>query len=283
MFLRKLIPFSYLKAWYEDSPAWVKSAYATIPLSYRMGAVFRDTTRRIERWDFADREKLEQAQSELLRGMIEHAYASVPYYRGFMDEAGLRPRDIQDISDLPKMPLVSKEMLQRRIEDFASTAKLAERVYWDNTGGSSGTPFRFLALNSTYGVEMAHILAQWKRVGYTPKHRRLTFRGRVLKGRNGNNLWRYNPIYNELQVSSYHLDADSIARLLPEVKRFRPDFLYGYPSALMLFLRDDGRQPNGISLPNPGRALWIGTPVRLPARVPARHARLPGLLVVRPQ
>ncbi|MBN2022634.1 MAG: phenylacetate--CoA ligase family protein [Pirellulales bacterium] len=232
-----MIPFSRLKAWYEGSPTWLKAAYAAVPFSLRMGRVYRHTQRLIEKTDFASREELDHMQAESLGRLIEHAYRHVPHYRQVMRQRGLGPNDIRCPADLAKMPLVSKSRMQLHIEQFAATGGLRERVFWDNTGGSSGTPFRFLALNSTYPVEMAYILAQWKRVGYSPRERRLTLRGRVVGAGHGEARWQYNPIYNELRASSYHIDADAIARLMPELKRFRPTFVYGYPSAVALFLR----------------------------------------------
>ncbi len=233
----KLFSYNLLKSAYLACPGWVKSLYASIPFPIRAGSVFRNTTRIIEETDFADRETLDRLQAEALQRLIRHSLANVPHYRQIGERIGLRPEDIREPSDLIKLPLLSKIEMQQHGEQFFATAGVHEPFYVANTGGSSGTPFQFRQQNSMYPIEQAYILAQWKRVGYSTKHRKITLRGHVLQSGNRRRLWRYNPIYNEMQLSSYHLDAESIAKMLPEIERFRPTFIHGYPSAIALFLQ----------------------------------------------
>ena len=257
MTLRKLIPFDRLKACYEASPLWLKSCYASIPFSVRAGRLFRETTRLIEETEFLTHTELATRQSELLSRLIEHAFTHVPFYRQAMDRAGLLPKDIREASDLAKLPLLPKKILQDCPENFIAQGGIRERVFWANTGGSSGTPFRFLSDNSTYPIEMAYILSQWKRIGYSPGERRLTLRGQVIDRKNGKKRWQYNPIYNELRVSSYHLDIETLAQLMPEIKRFRPTYLYGYPAAITLFLRT--MIDNGLTFPHAIKGVLCGS------------------------
>ncbi len=49
--------------------------------------------------------------SRKLRDTVAHAYANAPYWRRVMDEAGLKPGDIQGLDDLPKLPVTPKAKL----------------------------------------------------------------------------------------------------------------------------------------------------------------------------
>src|SRR5690606_27603299 len=66
-----------------------------------------------------------------------------------------------------------------------------------------------------------------------------------------------NPIYNELVLSSYHLDEATIAESLKAVHRFRPQYIHGYPSAIVNFLR--GVQQAGLQMPAGVRAVLCGS------------------------
>ena len=234
--LRKLTSFKKLKNLYDGAPPWLRGLYAAIPFSVRMGPVFRRTAAEIARMEFASREEIDAIQAERLQRLISHAFEHVPHFRDVMNERGIRPADIATRADLRRLPPVSRSEMRDRPEAFTAAGGLDEPAYWDNTGGSSGTPFKFLQPNSSFPVELAHMYSQWRRIGYSPRESRLTLRGRQV-GKDADAKWQYNEMYNELQFSSYDITPASVKRLLRELERFRPSFIYGYPSAITLFCK----------------------------------------------
>ncbi len=59
-----------------------------------------------------DRKSLETLQSYRLMRTVRRVYENVPLYRDRMDEAGVRPEDIQSIADLHKLPFTYKQDLR---------------------------------------------------------------------------------------------------------------------------------------------------------------------------
>ena len=57
-------------------------------------------------------EELQKLQSERLVKQVKHVYDNVPYYRGKMDEMGVKPEDIKGIEDLHKLPFITKDDLR---------------------------------------------------------------------------------------------------------------------------------------------------------------------------
>ena len=55
------------------------------------------------------REELEALQLERLQETVARVYEKVPAYRKKMEEIGLKPEDIQSLSDLSKLPFVTKQ------------------------------------------------------------------------------------------------------------------------------------------------------------------------------
>ena len=55
-----------------------------------------------------DPEERRKLQGERLRKTVELEYANVPAYRARMDEAGVKPEDINSIDDIVKLPFMQK-------------------------------------------------------------------------------------------------------------------------------------------------------------------------------
>lgn len=55
------------------------------------------------------REEIEKIQLERLKETVGRVYATVAPYRKMMDDAGVKPEDIQTLADLAKLPFVTKQ------------------------------------------------------------------------------------------------------------------------------------------------------------------------------
>ena len=82
-----------------------------IPLPIRYGKVFRDTYDFLQESQWWSKEQLEEYQLQQLSTLLQHVYENVPYYHRIFDERGLKPKDIQDFTDLQMLPyLVNDEL-----------------------------------------------------------------------------------------------------------------------------------------------------------------------------
>jgi len=93
-----------------------------------------------EEFETLPREALEALQLKRLQHQIERVYAAVPYYRGKMTEAGVKPSDIKNLRDLRKLPLTTKEDLRLNYP-FGLFAVPFERVVRIHaSSGTTGKP-----------------------------------------------------------------------------------------------------------------------------------------------
>lgn len=60
----------------------------------------------------ADEKQLRALQAEGLRWTIQHAYHGSPFYRRRLKEAGVRPEEIRDLDDLPRLPFTTADDLR---------------------------------------------------------------------------------------------------------------------------------------------------------------------------
>jgi phenylacetate-CoA ligase len=86
------------------------------------------------------REAMEALQVKRLREQVDRVYATVPFYRTKLSEAGFRPGDIRKLSDLAKLPFTSKNDL-RDTYPFGMFAVPMERVVRIHaSSGTTGKP-----------------------------------------------------------------------------------------------------------------------------------------------
>ena len=60
----------------------------------------------------ASREQITQWQTAGFLDAVKRVYENVPYYREKMEEKGVTPDDIKDLSDLSKLPFLTKDDLR---------------------------------------------------------------------------------------------------------------------------------------------------------------------------
>ena len=87
-----------------------------------------------------DRAELRELQAERLRETVERAYENVPFYREQLDEMGVAPEDIQDVEDVTKLPMTTKEDFRDEYPDglFAVDDDAVRRIH--ASSGTTGKP-----------------------------------------------------------------------------------------------------------------------------------------------
>ena len=91
----------------------------------------------MECMDFDERKKL---QGERLRATVELEYNNVPAYRKRMDEAGVKPEDINGIEDIVKLPFTHKTDLRDNFPYGLFAADLKDIVRIQGSSGTTGKP-----------------------------------------------------------------------------------------------------------------------------------------------
>lgn len=83
-------------------------------------------------------DKLQKLQSERLVEQVKHVYANVEPYRKKMDEAGVKPEDINGIEDLHKLPFITKDDLRDEYPFGYVGVDMDECVRIQSTSGTTG-------------------------------------------------------------------------------------------------------------------------------------------------
>ena len=99
-----------------------------------------------------DPERLRALQSEKLVKQVRHVYEHVPFYRGLMDEKGVKPEDIHGVEDLHLLPFISKAELRETYPYGMLAVPLSECVRIHSTSGTTGK--RVIAYYTQHDIDL---------------------------------------------------------------------------------------------------------------------------------
>ncbi len=93
-----------------------------------------------EEYETLPREALEALQAKRLRDTVERVYATVPFYRHKLDEAGVKPGDIRSVKDLSRLPFTLKTDLRDNYPFGLFTVPMDSVVRLHASSGTTGKP-----------------------------------------------------------------------------------------------------------------------------------------------
>jgi len=93
-----------------------------------------------EKQETMPREELEVVQLRRLQAQVERIYATVPYYRQKMNDAGVSPGDIKSLADIRRLPFTTKEDLRKNYPFGLFTVPLERVVRIHASSGTTGQP-----------------------------------------------------------------------------------------------------------------------------------------------
>jgi len=184
-------------------------------------------------------------QEHLLQRIIEHAYSSVPYYRDLFDSVRLKPDDIQRVSDLNNIPILTREILRSQFERLTATNCRAFRPRALCTSGTTGQRIQFLVDKPSNLLEFVYYWRYWNWAGYRLGNLFAEFSSGFFsknkdRVRSTTHLQR---LAGRLLLDSSTMSHATAGDYVKAIRRHRPLFLKGLPSVLYyfsLFLRQQG-------------------------------------------
>ncbi len=183
---------------------------------------------------------LEQVRSEQwlrLKKMLQHAWDNIPYYREKFEEVRIRPEDIRGWSDLPLLPLLTKDDIRGHRERLVDPRRPRHTLIPRKTSGSTGVSLDF------YVDEESR---QWKRACAVRYDQWTGWRlGEKVGAIWGNPEYRHSwrgYVRNFLLerytfLDTLKMDEPAMAEFHRQLQRRRPTLLFGHAHSLYLFAR----------------------------------------------
>ncbi|MBR7120803.1 MAG: phenylacetate--CoA ligase [Lentisphaeria bacterium] len=90
--------------------------------------------------DFMPVDELRQIQLSRLQKIVAHAYANVEFFRKRMDDMGIKPADIRELTDIQKLPFSKKVDLRDTYPFGLCAVPMSEVVRLHASSGTTGKP-----------------------------------------------------------------------------------------------------------------------------------------------
>lgn len=193
--------------------------------------------RRTER---ASPDQIRQMQWTKLRALLEHAARNVPYYRKVFAGLGATPGEIATPENFKRFPVLGKSDIRANLKALIAETGHARGLKPEETGGSTGDNLYFYVDHLSGKTRLANNARMNQWMGVRIGDRQAFLWGQRFRESRGQKTSRAlkHWLSNTLYVSAYSMDRESIGRHLERLRRFRPDLLVGYPSALHHFSRE---------------------------------------------
>ncbi len=187
-------------------------------------------------------ERLEELRHVKLAALLTYCYENIPYYREQFKTIAAQPGDFNDFEDLSRFPILEKETLRERSEEFLNPQTNRAKLIHYRSSGSTGIP-----------LDLWYHPSERLRMGFTVT-RELLFNGHkpwhsivnVTEPRHSSpkNRWYHRlGLMKERFLSVY----DNTELNLDRLAEIQPELLIGFPSVLLLI---------GEQLQNTGRLSW---------------------------
>jgi phenylacetate-CoA ligase len=238
------------EAMYQRSPVWLQNLLLNLHASrimlHRYDHPYREAVSALLAQEGWERKRIEAMQLQKLQRVVRFAYDRSPYYRGAMDERGLRPSDLKDIRDLSLWPLLNKAIVRERGSELMTAKKPPRGWLHGHTSGTTGSPLGLWYDRDACRMNNA-VDRQFKIwAGLGKKDWIGLLLGRVVVPIQNTRppFWRVNRVHRQVWFSSFHLSDQYLRHYVREMERRGLRFLEGYPSTLYVlakFLLQQGR------------------------------------------
>jgi len=195
-----------------------------LPAVIKYGKSYAETTRLIRKYESNEfdvgnyvKSKLDNVYSQF--NTTKYAsYNSIHLNHG--DPVSSAP--LMMVSDLPSEP-----------RDLCPEGQ--ETLELCSTSGSTGTPKVFYLGHDRGPLETAFVHHAWMQAGFTHTQARAVLRG--LDGNADSELFKWNGLLQELQISPFLLTELNSQLVFQEISRRKIRFIHGYPSSIEVLAR----------------------------------------------
>lgn len=203
--------------------------------------------RRLRRLQYDDPAAVRARQWAAVKSLLEHAHATVPFYRDRLDRAGLTPADVRGFDDYRRLPVLTKADLRAHGDRLLSDRFDRRRLGVKKTSGSTGVSVQVLVDEASLQWKRACTLLanEWSgwRFGEAmamawgnPEYLRQGWRGRL----------RNVLLQRATHLDTLKMDEAALARFAAGLRRRQPPLIFGHAHSLHLLAEYVRRTGGGV-------------------------------------
>lgn len=222
---RMSIPTGKLREFLFESAIWAHGVLEPDVMEAR---------RILRRGDQASAEELTAMRDHAFVRLVHHVYENVPYYRRVMDERGLQPGDVRSLSDLQLFPVLTKDIIQKEIDNLRATNIADKDTTLRRSGGTTGEPIPSYANRLARALETQSFFRGLRWMGWLPSMRRVILSGGSLGTERPTSARERirNFVSCAVNLPAFEVGPENIHEYVRVIQRGRSCILIGYASVL---------------------------------------------------
>ncbi|MBV1911057.1 MAG: hypothetical protein KUG78_17290 [Kangiellaceae bacterium] len=194
----------------------------------------------LEQSQYLSEEDLNQLRLERLQRIVAYAFENTVYYREIMLERGIKPVDIKQLSDIEKLPVLTKSTIQDRMEDMISSQYPREELIKDSSGGSTGEPTVYFKNIERHNLRRADQIRHDRWTGWDIGKRKALIWGaqrdlKAVQSFRENILSTY--VERQWELDAFEMSDSEMSEFTHLLENLQPSMILGYANALTLYAK----------------------------------------------
>ncbi len=194
----------------------------------------------LEKNQYLSPQKLEALQLKRLQKIIQYAFDNTVYYKKIMQERQLTPADFKCLKDVEKLPLLTKVIIQKNMQDMLSKAHPFESLIKDSSGGSTGEPTIYYKNKDRHNLRRADQIRHDRWSGWDIGKRKALIWGaqrdlKAVQSFRENIIATY--IERNWELDAFEMSDSEMKSFTKQLEDLQPSMILGYANALELYAK----------------------------------------------
>lgn len=219
---------------YNNAPNIIQnlmvSFYNKLAYKVRYGGQYRQYIEKIRDNRTMSYDELKGYQYDRYARFIEYAISKSPYYRETI--GGIE--NATDISNIDKLPIVSKEDLRKNINKVV--VETDEKLEKSKTGGTTGKSLEVYNFARNCQERFAFLDDFRSRFGYELGKKTAWFSGKSLltpRDVKKSRFWKTDILNKVRYYSTYHIHNNYLKYYVEDLMKYKPEYFVGFPSTML--------------------------------------------------
>ena len=161
--------------------------------------------------------------------LFKYAYKHSAFYKNLYQKNGISMNDVKDLSDIPKLPIITKTDVRNNSNLINQGFRLFQSIGY--TSGTTGSPLNIYRSPFNVFTEQAYLRNYRSELGFNLGSPMISIRGALGK----NATHKFNKYTNVLYISSQNINSNTILFYYDLIKNFSPVAVEAFPSLLYKF------------------------------------------------
>ncbi len=188
----------------------------------------------LDRAEQLDRNGILQLREDAFKDLIKHALTHSSYYRELSQQLGLNVSDFKSISDLKKLPYLTKDIIKARRNDLIVENIPDSECIKRTSGGTTGEPIYIEVDKQCRTNDLYFYYRGLRWMGWQPGYQMVKFFGGSLSGQNSPTLRNKikKSLSGEVFLPAFNFNKQTAIHYLDTVKAQGETFVQGYVSSI---------------------------------------------------